>query len=217
MGSGPGFCCLVKMMNIPDWRVPVIWLLSTLLLCSSLPDTIKIGGLFNSADRPLEGGDVSEETAFRYAVDRINYHRLLNGSRLSPHFENIPPSDSFLAAGRVCHLLSLGIATIIGPQSGGASHHIQSICDNFEIPHIETSWNVLDKRTEYSINLSPNPKTIGRAHKSLILSYGWSTITILYQRNDALIRLAELLKLPTENDIKIVVRQLNFNDKQKNM
>ena len=53
--------------------------------------------------------------------------------------------------------------------------------------------------------------------RSLILSYGWTTITILYQRNDALIRLAELLKLPTENDIKIIVKQLNFEDKKKNM
>ena len=93
----------------------------------------------------------------------------------------------------------------------------RSICDNFEIPHIETSWNVLDKRTDYSLNLSPNPRTLAKAHKSLILSYGWRTITILYQRHDALIRLAELLKLPTENEIKIVVQQLNFQDKQKNM
>ena len=173
--------------------------------------------MFDASDRPQNGGDVSEETAFRYAVDEINYHGVFNGSRLSPHFEKIPPSDSFLAAQRVCHLLSLGIATIIGPQSGGASHHIQSICDNFEIPHIETSWNVLDKRTEYSLNLSPNPRSLARAYTSLVLSYGWGTITILYQRHDALIRLAELLKLPTENEIKIVVQQLNFQDKQKNM
>ena len=153
----------MEMTNLQMGRVLV--LLLTVQAAMSLPDIIKIGGLFDSADRPTDGGDVSEETAFRYAVDEINYHRVFNTSRLSPHFEAVPPSDSFLAAQRVCHLLSLGIATIIGPQSGGASHHIQSICDNFEIPHIETSWNVLDKRTEYSINLSPNPKTIARAHK----------------------------------------------------
>ena len=51
---------------------------------------------------------------------------------------------------------------------------------------------------------------------SLIESYGWKTLTILYQDNQGLIRLQELLKSPTDSDIKIVVKKLNFNDNDDN-
>ena len=59
------------------------------------------GGLFDASNKVDEGGYVSEETAFRYAIENINYHNeLFNDSRLSPHYERIPPGDSFLAANR---------------------------------------------------------------------------------------------------------------------
>ena len=46
----------------------------------------------------------------------------------------------------------------------------------------------------------------------LIESFGWNSFTILYQDNQGLVRLQELLKAPTQSDIKIVVRQLSFKD-----
>ena len=52
---------------------------------------------------------------------------------------------------------------------------------------------------------------------SLIKSYGWKTFTILYQDNKGLMRLHELLKAPTDTDIKIIVKQLNFKDADYNM
>ena len=52
---------------------------------------------------------------------------------------------------------------------------------------------------------------------SLIESYGWKTFTILYQDNQGLVRLQELLKSPTDSDIKIVVEQLDFKDADYNM
>lgn len=118
----------------------------------------------------------------------------------------------------VCHLLSLGIAAIIGPQSTSTSHHIQSICDNFEIPHIRTRWNVMAKKTQYSINLSPHPRTITKAFQDLVLKYKWRHFTILYEETESLIKLQELLKLPNEHhDVKIIVQQLDFSQKEKNM
>ena len=50
---------------------------------------------------------------------------------------------------------------MFGPESGTTSGHIQSICDAFEIPHIDTRWDLVGKRDGYSINLSPSPKIIG--------------------------------------------------------
>ena len=51
-----------------------------------------------------------------------------------------------------------------------------------------------------------------QAFSDLIASFGWKSFTILYQDNRGLVRLQELLKAPTQSDIKIVVRQLSFKD-----
>ena len=55
-----------------------------------------------------------------------------------------------------------------------------------------------------------------QAYLSLIESYGWKSLTILCQGNEGLVRLQELLKSPTQSDIKIVVRKLNFLDNYEN-
>ena len=73
------------------------------------------------------------------------------------------------------------------------------------------------KHEEYSLNLSPHPQTISLAFRDLILRYGWRMVTIMYEDSEALIRLQPLLKLPTDSDVKIIVKQLDFSDKQKNM
>ena len=39
----------------------------------------------------------------------------------------------------------------------------------------------------------------------------------LYQDNKGLMRMDELLKAPTDSDIKIIVKQLNFKDPDYNM
>ena len=85
-------------------------------------------------------------------------------SRLSAQIEKIPPQDSFHASKQVCHLLRSGVAALFGPESGTTSTHIQSICDAMEIPHIETRWDFVQRKEDYSINLYPNPKTISRVN-----------------------------------------------------
>ena len=54
------------------------------------------------------------------------------------------------------------MAALFGPESGTTSTHIQSICDAMEIPHIETRWDYMLRRDDYSINLYPNPKVISK-------------------------------------------------------
>ncbi|XP_023339114.1 glutamate receptor ionotropic, kainate 2 [Eurytemora carolleeae] len=179
-----------------------------------LPEIIKIGGLFDVSDEMKGNG--KQETAFRYAVERINHNKdILPKTRLSAQIEKIPPRDSFHASKRVCHLLKSGVAALFGPESGSTSSHVQSICDAMEIPHIETRWDFLIKRDDYSINLYPSPKQISMAYLSLVKVFGWKHFTILYEDSSGLMRLQELLKSPTETDIKIVVKQLNFQDGNK--
>ncbi|KAF2349278.1 Receptor ligand binding region [Trinorchestia longiramus] len=163
------------------------------------------GGLF---DR----GDVRQEVAFQYAVERVNSVRSSfrrSRSRLQPVIEQIPPYDSFHASKRVCHLLRSGVAAIFGPQSSQTSAHVQSICDALEVPHIETRWDYRLRRDDYSVNLYPHPSSLSKAYLDLVRLFGWMSFCILYEDNEGLIRLQELLKTPSPQEFKISIRQLD--------
>ena len=68
----------------------------------------------------------------------------------------------------MCHTLSQGVAALFGPTSPFTAHHVQSICDSKEIPHIETRWDYRagNMREQYSINLYPYPPTLSKVIKS---------------------------------------------------
>ncbi len=73
----------------------------------------------------------------------------------------------------MCHLLKSGVAALFGPESGTTSSHVQSICDAMEIPHIETRWDFLTKRDDYSINLYPSPKQISKVIEIPLTETRW--------------------------------------------
>ncbi|XP_014247018.1 glutamate receptor ionotropic, kainate 2-like isoform X3 [Cimex lectularius] len=173
-----------------------------LKLANSLPEVIRIGGLFHPADD-------KQEIAFKYAVERINADRtILPRSRLSAQIEKISPQDSFHASKRVCHLLRSGVAAIFGPQSSQTASHVQSICDTMEIPHLETRWDYRLRRESCLVNLYPHPTILSKAYVQLVEAFGWKSFTIIYESNEGLVRLQELLKAHGPSDFPIAVRQL---------
>lgn len=184
-------------------------LLSLTSPSSSFPNILKIGGLF-------ESGDDAIELAFRYAVDRINNNnRVLSQSRLSAHVERLERSDSFQASKRVCNLLHEGVLGIFGPQSIETSTHIQSTCEVLNMPHLETRWDFRLEPANHSTNLYPQPKSLGQAFRDLVKLKNWKNFAILYEENDALVRVQEVLKDPELRQKKIVVRQFETEEYRK--
>ncbi|XP_066262969.1 glutamate receptor ionotropic, kainate 2 [Euwallacea similis] len=179
------------------------WLLSVeLKVLHGLPDLIPIGGLFHPTDD-------KQEIAFRYAIEKINSDRaILPRSKLQAQIEKIPPQDSFHASKKVCHLLRSGVAAIFGPQSPHTASHVQSICDTMEIPHLETRWDYRLRRESCLVNLYPHPTTLSRAYVDLVKAWGWKSFTIIYENNEGLVRLQELLKAHGPYEFPITVRQL---------
>lgn len=71
-----------------------------------------------------------------------------------------------------------GVAAIIGPQSEASADHVQSMCQNMRIPHIQTHWDpkhssaldIMKSGSRYSeinnsplsINLYPHPASISK-------------------------------------------------------
>ncbi|XP_069985019.1 glutamate receptor ionotropic, kainate 2 isoform X2 [Penaeus vannamei] len=188
--------------------MPCLLVLSALLHLATASDVIRIGGLFDQYDE-------RQEVAFRYAVDAINSDRkLLAHARLSAQIEKIPPSDSFRGSRKVCSLLKTGVAAIFGPQSGQTSAHVQSICDSLEIPHIENRWDFRLTRDAYSVNLYPHPSTLAKAYMDVLKTLGWRKFCIIYENNNGLIRVQELLK---DQSFQISLRQLPLSDDYRPM
>jgi hypothetical protein len=139
-----------------EWLTQLLLVLPLMKFSNTLPDVIRIGGLFHPADD-------KQEIAFRYAVEKINSDRMiLPRSKLNAQIEKMSPQDSFHASKKVCHLLRSGVAAIFGPQSAHTASHVQSICDTMEIPHLETRWDYRLRRESCLVNLYPHPTTLSK-------------------------------------------------------
>ncbi|XP_015783422.1 glutamate receptor ionotropic, kainate 2 [Tetranychus urticae] len=191
------------------WLIQILtFLLLTVNLnfINALPEILRIGGLFEVGDDPME-------MAFKSAVDRINSDgKLIPRSRLLAQVEKVEKSDSFSASKKACGLFEQGIAAIFGPQSVETSTHIQSTCDQLHIPHMETRLDFRSVAANHSINLHPHPKVFGEAIRDLIRMKNWKNFAILYQENEALVRLEEILKDEVLREKKMVVRQFETDE-----
>lgn len=82
---------------------------------------------------------------------------------------------------------------------------------SFQIPHLETRWDYRLRRESCLVNLYPHPSTLSKAYVDLVRSWGWKQFTIIYETNEGLVRLQELLKAHGPSEYPITVRQLSDN------
>ncbi|XP_011872466.1 PREDICTED: glutamate receptor ionotropic, kainate 2-like [Vollenhovia emeryi] len=78
-----------------------------------------------------------------------------------------------------------------------------------EIPHLETRWDYRLRRQSCLVNLYPHPTTLSKAYVDLVKAWGWKSFTIIYENNEGLVRLQELLKAHGPSEFPITVRQLS--------
>uniref|UniRef100_A0A061QLI4 Glutamate receptor 1 n=1 Tax=Cupiennius salei TaxID=6928 RepID=A0A061QLI4_CUPSA len=171
-----------------------------LALRYSLPEEIRIGGLFESFDD-------DREMAFRYAVHKINADdSLLPNSRLKTKVERLKPQSSFHAAKSVCSLVGEGAVAIFGPNSPASSALVRSTAATLHLPHLEShSYLERGSRTPFTVSLFP--KSLGTAIYELVKSKNWRSFTIIYEDAEELMKLQELMKLRNENNLKITLQQ----------
>lgn len=123
--------------------------------------------------------------------------------------QDVKPHDSFEANKKVCREVKEGIAAMFGPVSSISAGHVQSICNSLSIPHIQAHWDSRDTRDYFSISLYPDYLALSKAFKNLIEYWGWTSFTVLYEDNDGLVRMQEVLKATKGTDMKITVRKLD--------
>ncbi|XP_054153119.1 glutamate receptor ionotropic, kainate 2-like [Oppia nitens] len=86
--------------------------------------------------------------------------------------------------------------------------HVQSICEAFEIPHIETRYDFESFRADLSLNLYPRPALITLAIADLIREWQWSTFAIVYEHSSSIVPFKELLQMAALEKWTIKVFQL---------
>nr|APC94353.1 ionotropic receptor 8 [Pyrrhalta aenescens] len=159
----------------------------------------KIGAIFDDVN-------TNQEAALQEAVNEINEND--DDIDLELIVEYIRRDNPYEASRATCHLLEQGVVGILGPLSEDNSNTVQSICDLKEIPHIEVRWDDYPVNGTL-INLHPYPDTLTRTYYDLIVAWGWQNFVILYENNESLQRVGEIIKLFNPRKNRIVLRQLN--------
>ncbi|XP_071115475.1 glutamate receptor ionotropic, kainate 2-like isoform X1 [Haliotis cracherodii] len=182
------------------------------LVNGDLPDRLRIGALF---EKEHDG----QRQAFEWAVEKINLRNdVLGNTIVVVDDQEVLEQDSFSAQRKVCQMVGKGIVGIFGPVSSLSSAHVQSMCNAFEIPHLQWHWDPRDTRDYYSISLFPHYLTLSQAYRDMVRYWGWSKFTLLYENNEGLTRLQEVLKAPEMGKARITVRKLEpINNDYVNM
>ncbi|XP_049301470.1 glutamate receptor ionotropic, kainate 2-like isoform X3 [Anopheles funestus] len=163
---------------------------------------IKIGGLF-------DGATEDAELAFQYAVEAVNNEKLsYSNYQLEAQAVQVKYGDQFDVSKKLCQLLKTGVAGIFGPSSPKSAVHVQSVCDEKEMPHIETRWDAYTKLP--TLNLHPHPHIMGRVFLDLIVAFEWKDFTILYESGPWLPGISDLLKMYDPKGYTVTVRQLDL-------
>jgi len=170
----------------------------------ALPEVIRIAGLFDDRSTP-------QKATFLRAVEAVNDDRtILTKSLVTTDVGDYPGDDSFKAGKKVCEMLEPGVAAVFGPTGYSSNEHMKAVSKALKVPFMQTRWEYVADRPEFSFNVRPHPRLVGKALADFIKKIGWKSLIILYETEEGLVRLQELLRLPQkfEGDIKITVKKL---------
>lgn len=184
-----GLCCLI---------VGTFLSISLVFPTQALLEFVRIGGLFESDENAR---------AFEDAVSRINLDRsLLSWSQLTAVVEMVKGNDSFRVAKRVCSFLEDGISATLGPSSPSKYSIAKSTSNALHIPHLQTSFDYRPRVSNYSVNLYPHISLLSRAFSDLIGAKQWKSFTVIYEENEALLILQDVVTISKTGDIKVFLR-----------
>ncbi|KAL1491605.1 hypothetical protein ABEB36_012177 [Hypothenemus hampei] len=163
-------------------------------------------GLFEENENQLN--PASFELAIRHANEKLESNHKINNITSG----GLPTQEPFYAIKTICSLIENGIIGVFGPESLSNINAIQSVCDEKELPHILTRWIYYPLRPGTAINFYPYPPLLGKAYWDIIQSWRWKTFTVLYENDESLLRLSDLILTAKDNGVIVTVEQLDRDD-----
>ncbi|KAI2801581.1 hypothetical protein BLOT_009395 [Blomia tropicalis] len=157
----------------------ICWITST----NGMPATIQVGGLFSE-------DELEQQLVFHAVIERINNNS--NQTFFQPEIFTVKKANSYDANSKTCELLRKAPVAIFGPFNEIASMQVQSICEHFEMPHMEARL-MLDfrPRTDLSINLYPHLSVMSTVYIDLLDTWQWKQFTVLYEDSESIVHFRE--------------------------
>lgn len=160
------------------------------------------GAIFDSNDR-------DKIEAFEVALEEINSNESLKNYTLEPLIKIISLNSPLTAVQTACSMISKGVVAIFGPDSDENAYAIQSVCDTKEVPHIESRWDAKQERGGCLVNLFPHSNILSKILVDLVNLLNWKGFTVLYEDDDSLQKISEILKLYDNQGRTIAIKQLD--------
>ena len=141
---------------------------------------------------------------------------ILTRSVIRESLDTYPSDDSFKASKKLCKILEPGVAALFGPTTPISSNHVQSVAESMNIPFLETRWDYssTSKSSTFPLSLYPHPSILGKAFADFIRQVGWKSLVILYETEEGLVRLQEVLRLQQTfgDGLKVVICRDHLHD-----
>nr|XP_023020738.1 glutamate receptor ionotropic, kainate 2-like [Leptinotarsa decemlineata] len=165
--------------------------LSFQYLCQA-KENVTLGILFNE--------DRSQSELPLNSTILSNNIQAKNSLIFSSNIQYLPSYDIFETSKAVCDLLNSGdgLITIFGPPTTVINPVIESICKTFEVPYISSSWReTTQDHSQTFLNFYPESGRLSRGIAAIVKSLEWNGFVLIYENEEGLIRLQEVLKLQT--------------------
>lgn len=145
--------------------------------------------------------DEAEDIDLRSAFNMMAKSEMMRNKK-----KRLTTPDPYEALQVSCSLMDEGVVGVFLSASRENSQTVQSVCDVKEIPLIDLRWNERISRNCNVINLYPYAPSLSKAYADIIKFWNWEAFTVLYESNDGLSRISEILKM--NHRYPIVVKQL---------
>jgi len=205
----------------------ILFSLLTFGYCKCLPTSIKIGIL-------LHEHQYEQEVLFRWSIEQVNQRGILDKTKLYGIIRRVTAGDSWDAERRGCELLDDGVIAIIGPPNAQTSHHVGSICDALDVPHINivtrgvafnsqsTSTNIIvgsaypklspvAYQSTISVDLSVSRSILIQAYLDLLHALDWTNFVYLYEQDDSLFNMREHFEGKSLKSNEVNMKILRFD------
>uniref|UniRef100_A0A1A9WRS3 Glutamate receptor ionotropic, kainate 2 n=1 Tax=Glossina brevipalpis TaxID=37001 RepID=A0A1A9WRS3_9MUSC len=170
---------------------------------TALPPIIQLGAIFTEDQRSS-----NIESAFKYAVYRINKDKnILPNTQMIYDIKYAPRDDTFRTTKQVCRQLEHGVQVLFGPTDSILAGHIQSICESFDLPHIETRIDLDTTVKEFSINLYPSLYHLNLAYRDLMVYLNWTKVAVIYEEDYGLFKQQDLMYTTADLRTEMYIRQ----------
>ncbi|XP_031634083.1 glutamate receptor ionotropic, kainate 2-like isoform X2 [Contarinia nasturtii] len=167
----------------------------------------------------LNANDVESLELFNIAILRQNAFN--TQFRLEPIIKKIESIDGFQAEQKVCEMVESGAVAIIGPKSYEIADVVASICNELNIPHLVSYHRTPEiNKNPYHMftrNIHPDTKLLAKALVDTMQNYQWTRFAIIYDSDEALIRLNGILEMFTIAAKSVTVHKLTGKDMIKHI